>query len=602
MAGRLDKSMGINIFGRDVSASKALKSVGKASDSLGAKMAKVGKRSAQALAAIGVAAAGLAVKFAKDSVMAAAEFDQKIQTLGVNAGITGGQLKAMADLALQFGADTVFSAGEVANAMLELSKGGLKAAEIQGGALASTLNLAATEGMDLAEAATVVVQAMNTFKISAEGTTKVVDILAAGAVASTAGVTELSAALKFVGTTAASSNVPLEDTITALAALNNVGVDATTAGTSLNQMLLRLSPRTRKAAKAAEAYGLAFYNANGELKPMTEIVKDLVHEFGNLSTESRNRALTDIFGVEGMRAANALIETGIKGYKSLRSEVTKTGVAQEMADARMSGVAGTMEAISGSIETLKIQVGTELAPAFQQMLETVIPAINGIADGFAGDNGSVAVAADVARGHLRDLQRESMDPMAKAGYELGQTFREIATALGLLDSTGKAMQDGPFVQFLRTVNSLLESIMNFTLSNQRNWTVIKQIFTNPTSLFWNGDRAQKFVDEQTNTYVDPVTGMVRPGRNPLRGGRAVGGTVMPGGTYLVGERGPELLRMGSSGGRIIPNHRLGGGMNVQVVVQGSVIAEKDLALSVRNQIAQLMRRQGADPAVLGVGR
>lgn len=41
-----------------------------------------------------------------------------------------------------------------------------------------------------------------------------------------------------------------------------------------------------------------------------------------------------------------------------------------------------------------------------------------------------------------------------------------------------------------------------------------------------------------------------------------GGPVVPGGTYLVGEEGPELLHMGSQGGTITPNHRMGGATNI----------------------------------------
>lgn len=39
--------------------------------------------------------------------------------------------------------------------------------------------------------------------------------------------------------------------------------------------------------------------------------------------------------------------------------------------------------------------------------------------------------------------------------------------------------------------------------------------------------------------------------------RASGGPVLPMHSYLVGERGPEVIRMGSQGGTVIPNHRLG---------------------------------------------
>jgi tape measure domain-containing protein len=46
--------------------------------------------------------------------------------------------------------------------------------------------------------------------------------------------------------------------------------------------------------------------------------------------------------------------------------------------------------------------------------------------------------------------------------------------------------------------------------------------------------------------------------------RASGGPVLPGRTYIVGEKGPELLRMGSSG-QVIPNHEIGGG-SAQVTI------------------------------------
>lgn len=83
--------------------------------------------------------------------------------------------------------------------------------------------------------------------------------------------------------------------------------------------------------------------------------------------------------------------------------------------------------------------------------------------------------------------------------------------------------------------------------------------------------------------------------------RAVGGPVARGASYLVGERGPELLTMGGNG-FVTPNNRLGGlgGINVVVNVNGSVVHERDLAVTVRDNIAQLMRRRGLNPAILGV--
>jgi len=55
--------------------------------------------------------------------------------------------------------------------------------------------------------------------------------------------------------------------------------------------------------------------------------------------------------------------------------------------------------------------------------------------------------------------------------------------------------------------------------------------------------------------VDPTTGRRRPGGAP---GRASGGPVDAGRTYLVGERGPELLYMGTTPGNVTSNDKLGG--------------------------------------------
>ena len=75
---------------------------------------------------------------------------------------------------------------------------------------------------------------------------------------------------------------------------------------------------------------------------------------------------------------------------------------------------------------------------------------------------------------------------------------------------------------------------------------------------------------------------------------ASGGIVSQPTIAMVGEAGPEA---------IIPLSKMNGasgGLNVTINVSGSVIQERDLAVTVRDNIAQLMRRRGLNPAILGV--
>jgi hypothetical protein len=55
--------------------------------------------------------------------------------------------------------------------------------------------------------------------------------------------------------------------------------------------------------------------------------------------------------------------------------------------------------------------------------------------------------------------------------------------------------------------------------------------------------------------------------------RALGGPVSRGETYIVGERGPELLHMGAQSGHVTPNHAIGGGHSHVIVMDGRVVGQ-----------------------------
>lgn len=69
------------------------------------------------------------------------------------------------------------------------------------------------------------------------------------------------------------------------------------------------------------------------------------------------------------------------------------------------------------------------------------------------------------------------------------------------------------------------------------------------------------------------------GAKVITGKKALGGPVSAGGTYLVGERGPELLQMGGRDGYVVPNHALarggaggGGTATVRLELSGDIDA------------------------------
>ena len=88
---------------------------------------------------------------------------------------------------------------------------------------------------------------------------------------------------------------------------------------------------------------------------------------------------------------------------------------------------------------------------------------------------------------------------------------------------------------------------------------------------------RKLVEVAIQRAVSGIGGKLGGFLGGLFGKRASGGPVSAGGAYLVGERGPEILQMGSKGGNIIPNNAIAGGgvtnvVTVNVDAKGSSVA------------------------------
>ena len=165
----------------------------------------------------------------------------------------------------------------------------------------------------------------------------------------------------------------------------------------------------------------------------------------------------------------------------------------------------------------------------------------------------------------------------------------LGIALGFLADHWKEIWDG-----IKTVTSgawnFIEGIINTIGSGIRGMIgLIKAEINGLISLV---NKAIQAIDA---IHVTLPFGMGTIGFNiPTIPLLAEGGIVTKPTLAMIGEAGTEavipLSKMGN----------MGGGINVVVNVQGTVVQEHDLAISVRDQIAILMRRRGLNPSILGV--
>ena len=312
------------------------------------------------------------------AIKTAAAFDKSIAQVGIATGLGGRRLEEMRAVAIKFGKDTIFSANEAAEAMLELSKAGISAAQIKAGALAATLDLAAAGGQDLATSAVQIGAAMNTFNISAGKSRVIADALAGGANRSSANLSDLALSLQQAGQQAVASRLSLFETVGVLAAFADQGIRGSDAGTSLKVFLQRLNPVTIKAEEQMNKLGISFFDSNGRMKDMMGIAAELKSGLSGLNQKARLHAMQVMFGTDAMRAANIVYSLGSKELAGYIAATKRKGEAERMANAQMEGLPGALERLRGSLETAALKAGEAATPA----IIGLAGAIEGLADAF----------------------------------------------------------------------------------------------------------------------------------------------------------------------------------------------------------------------------
>lgn len=351
---------------------EGLKKGGSATKALGEGITELGSSMTLGLTVPIVAAGGAATSVA-------ASFDDAMSQVQGALGGASADMDGLRNLALQLGADTVFSATESAQAMVELAKGGLTEAQIKGGALAASMDLAAAGQLNLADAAATTVQMMGSFGLGAGDATRIANALAGAANASSADVSDLTQAMSQCSAQASLAGWSLEDTAAALALFADHGVKGSDAGTSLKTMLQRLAAPTDQAAEAIAAYGLNIRDSNGKMKDISGIADELTGKLGGLSDAERDAALQTIFGSDASRAAAILMQSGSEGLAKYIEATNDATAAETMANAQKGELSWALENMGGAVESASIAFGTALAPA----ITAVAGVIGNVAEAFA---------------------------------------------------------------------------------------------------------------------------------------------------------------------------------------------------------------------------
>ncbi|MCY7572449.1 phage tail tape measure protein [Bacillus pumilus] len=407
-------------FSSSVSQAQAqMQQMGNTAQSLSSQMGLVQKA---ALAVGGAVVVGIGA-----SAKAAANFEQQMSAVKAVSGATASEMKTLTDLAIKLGESTSFSATETAQATEELVKAGVTTKDIINGGLAGALDLAAAGNLNLADAAEIASTALNAFKADSLSVSKAADILAGAANASATDVGEMKFGLAQVSAVASGIGMSFKDTATALAVFAQNGIKGSDAGTSLKTMLSRLEPQTKQQREEMMELGIItsdgtnkFFDQAGSLKDLATISGILQNAFKGLTDQQRQSSLQTLFGSDAVRAGTVFYKEGAKGVEDMAAAMSKV-TAAEVSKVKLDNFLGSVEELSGAVETLGIKLGNEFLPHLRKIVDIGADLVRA----FSSINPSV-----VATGLAMAGTSAAIALTASSAIKLGFALRGLFAAMG----------------------------------------------------------------------------------------------------------------------------------------------------------------------------
>jgi len=383
------------------------------------KLGSIGKTALKGMAIASAAAVAGLLAFGASAIRAGTEFSAQMSRVQAISGATADELKKLNDQAIQLGADTAFSAAEAAAGMENLASAGFNVNEIVD-AMPGLLDLAAVSGGDVAAAAEVAASALNAFGLEATEAGHVADVFARAAADTNAEALDMGEAMKYVAPVAKAMGLSLEETAASIGIMSDAGIKGGQAGTALRGALSRLAKPTKAMKETMDELSLSFYDAQGNMLPMGDMIAMLQDKTAGLTQEQRNNAMVTLFGQESLSGMLALVEAGPDKLNALTDSLIKSdGSARDMADTMLNNLKGSLDELTGSFETFQIVLFQSGETPLKSLAEKGTEYINQLTKAFqeGGFEGLVDEFGKVVTDIVLSLVN-SLPQMIEAGQKL----------------------------------------------------------------------------------------------------------------------------------------------------------------------------------------
>ena len=362
-----------------------LENLGESADEAGASMGEAeGKANSLAdslkklFAVISMAAVLSQVgKYASDAIDIGKDYTAMMSEVQALSGATGSDLALLQNTAREYGATTVFSATEAAEALKYMSLAGWDAQQ-SSSALGGVLNLAAASGMELGQASDMVTDYLSAFGMEAQDSAYFADMLAYAQANSNTSAAQLGEAYRNSAANLNAAGQDVETVTSMLEAMANQGYKGSEAGTALTAVMRDITNNMEDGAIKIGETSVAVSDAQGNFRDLTDILLDVEKATNGMGEADRAAALGATFTADSTKGLNLMLNEGVENIARYEEALRgSTGAAEDMADTMNDNLNGDMANMNSAFEEMQLQtfeaMEEPMREGVQYLTNTIIP-------------------------------------------------------------------------------------------------------------------------------------------------------------------------------------------------------------------------------------
>jgi TP901 family phage tail tape measure protein len=413
-------------------------------------------------------------------------FTSTMSEVSAISGATGEDFEKLEACAREYGATTVFSASNAAEALKYMSLAGWDADQSTS-ALGGVLNLAAASGMELGAASDMVTDYLSAFAMEAGDAAYFADLLSYAQSHSNTTAEALGEAYKNCAANLNAAGQDVETVTSLLEGMANQGYKGSEAGTAMAAIMRDITNGMKDGAIKIGETSVAVMDAQGNFRDLTDILTEVEAATNGMGDAERAVALSSTFTADSTKGLNLILNEGMDNIAGYEEELRgASGSAEEMANIMNDNLSGDVAAMNSAFEELGLKIydalESKLRAGVQFITNGVIPAIEWL----GGHIPEVTIAVS------------GLDAVI-AAMNWGTISSKIAMVKGALVKLAAALGGVslPAIAIIAVITAVALAFTNLWKNNEE--------FRNKITAIWDGIKA-KF-DEFGQGIVDRLNAL-----------------------------------------------------------------------------------------------